>query len=72
MKAILEFTIPEEQHEHQDALQGSIWKWAVDYIINYLRKESKHVDHSAEEYRILDAVRERLSEILEERGLELY
>ena len=25
-----------------------------------------------QKYRILDAVRERLSEILEERGLELY
>ena len=36
------------------------------------KKESKHVDHSAEEYRILDAVRERVAEILAERGLELY
>jgi hypothetical protein len=72
MKAILEFTLPEEQHEHQDALQGSTWKWAVDDIINYLRNETKHVDHTVEEYQILDAVRERISEILEGRGLEVY
>jgi hypothetical protein len=72
MKAILEFTLPEESHEHQDALRGSEWKWAVDDIISYLRNETKHVDHSAEEYRILDAVRERMAEILKERGLELY
>ena len=72
MKAILEFTIPEEQHEHMDALQGSTWKWAVDDIINYLRKESKHVDHTVEEYKILDAARERVAEILKDRGLEMY
>lgn len=72
MKAILEFTLPEETHEHQDALQGSEWKWAVSDLSNYLRNESKHVDHSAEEYRILDAVRERLFEILDDRGLNLY
>ena len=72
MKAILEFNLPEEHHEHQDALQGSDWKRAVDDIINCLRKELKHVDHTAEEYRILDAVRERVAEILKERGLELY
>jgi len=72
MKAILEFTLPEEHHEHQDALQGSDWKRAVDDILNYTRNESKHVDHSIEEYRILDAVRERVAGILQERGLELY
>ena len=72
MKAILEFTLPEEQHEHQDALQGSEWKWAFDDVSNYLRNESKHVDHSAEEYRLLDAIRERMAETLKERGLELY
>lgn len=72
MKAILEFTLPEEQHEHQDAIQGSLWKWAINDISNYLRNEAKHVDHTVEEYQILDAVRERLAEILEERGLEMY
>ena len=55
-----------------DALQGSTWKWAVDDIINYLRKESKHVYHTVEEYKILDAARERVAEILKDRGLEMY
>lgn len=72
MKAILEFNLPEEQQEHQDALQGSLWKWAVDDITSHLRNESKHVDHSVEEYQILDAIRERVAEILRERGLEAY
>lgn len=72
MKAILEFSLPEEHHEHQDALQGSDWKRAVDDILKCIRQELKHADHSIEEYRILDTVRERVAGILQERGLELY
>lgn len=72
MKATLEFKLPEEQHEHQDALRGSEWKWAVDDLFNYLRSEIKHVDHSAEEYNMLEAVRDKLSTILEDRDLRLW
>jgi hypothetical protein len=72
MKAILEFTLPEEQHEHQDALQGSDWRWAVDDLFNYLKSETKHADHSAEEYAIFDKVREKLAEILSERDLRVW
>lgn len=72
MKAILEFTLPEESHEHRDALQGSEWKWAMDDVLNYLRSEIKHVNHTAEEYRILETVREKVSGILEDRGLDLW
>ena len=72
MKAILEFTLPEEQHEHQDALQGSTWKWAVDDLFSYLKSEIKHADHSAEEYAVFDKVREKMAEILEERDLRVW
>ena len=72
MKAILEFTLPEEQHEHQDALQGSEWKWAVDDLFNYLKSETKHATHSAEEYAVFDKVREKLAEILSERDLRVW
>lgn len=72
MKAILEFNLPEEQHEHQDAIQGSQWKLAMGGLISYLRNEIKHVDHTAEEYDILHKVREEMSGILKERGLDLY
>ena len=72
MKAILEFNLPEEQHEHQDALQGPEWKYAVSELSGYLRGQIKHADHTAEEYRMLEAVHERLYKILEDRGLDLY
>jgi len=72
MKATLEFNLPEDDEALTDARKGSDWKWAVDDLFNYLRSETKHADHSAEEYAVFDKVREKMSEILEERGLELY
>jgi hypothetical protein len=72
MKATLEFNLPEDDDALTDARQGSDWKWAVDDLFNYLRSEIKHVDHTAEEYAVLDKVREKMSEILEERGLRRW
>ena len=72
MKAILEFTLPEENHEHQDALRGSEWKWALTEVADYLRNQIKHADNSAEEYRTFERVRDRLAEILDERELRLH
>ena len=72
MKAILEFTLPEENHEHQDALRGSEWKRALTEVADYLRNQIKHADNSAEEYRTFERVQERLFGILDDRGLNLY
>ena len=72
MKAILEFTLPEEHHEHQDALRGSDWKNALDDLLRYLRTQIKHAENSADEYRTFERVRDRLTEILDGRGLDLY
>jgi len=72
MKATLEFNLPEDDEALTDARQGSDGRWAVDDLINYLRSEIKHADHTAEEYAILDEVREKLSQILEDRGLSIW
>jgi hypothetical protein len=72
MKATLEFNLPQDDEALTDARKGSDWKWAVRDLFNYLKSETKHADHSAEEYRILEAVQERLFEILDDRGLNLY
>lgn len=69
MKAILEFSLPEDDAALTDARQGSDWKFAVDDLLNYLRSQIKHGDHTAEEYRTFERVRERLIEILDDRGL---
>jgi hypothetical protein len=72
MKAILEFTIPEDSQEHQDALKGADWKWVISDLFDYLRNQIKHADNSAEEYRTFERVRDRLAEILDERELRLH
>jgi len=72
MKATLEFNLPEDDEALTDARRGSDWRWAVDDLFNYLRSEIKHADHTAEEYNILEEVREKMSSILEERDLRLW
>jgi hypothetical protein len=72
MKATLEFSLPEDDDALTDARQGSDWKWAMDDLLNYLRSEIKHAEHTAEEYAVFDKVREKMSEILEERDLRVW
>ena len=72
MKATLEFTLPEEQHEHQDALRGYEWRAALTEVVDYLRNQIKHGENSADEFRAFERTRERISDILEEHGLDLY
>lgn len=69
MKAILEFSLPEDDDALTDARQGSDWRCAMDDLLNYLRSQIKHGEHTAEEYRTFERVRERVVEILDDRGL---
>lgn len=71
MKATLEFNLPIDSEAHRDAVQGSDWRWAVQDIMDYLRTNTKHVDHTAEEYRVYEAVREEIVRVLADRGLDL-
>jgi len=72
MKAILEFNLPEEAELHHNAVHGSEWRWAMDDLARHLRSERKHADHSAEEYKMLDQIYDKLFEVLQDRGLKLY
>jgi|LakMenEpi03Aug12_release.lakeMendotaPanAssembly.Ray.scaffolds.fasta_scaffold564349_1 hypothetical protein len=71
MKATLEFHLPEDDAALNDARQGSDWKWAMDDLLQYLRSQIKHGEHTAEEYRTFESVRARVIEILDDRGLYL-
>lgn len=42
MKATLEFNLPEEDQEHQDALYGSRWRSVVFELDQRLRSRDKH------------------------------
>jgi len=72
MKAILEFELPVDKYDHEDALKGSEWRMAMCELAGYLRNQVKHEDHTLEEYRTFERVHQRLFEILQDRDLRLY
>lgn len=72
MKATLEFTLPEEEPEFLDAANVLAWKLTVYDMDEWLRRESDSDSGRPEaELTILAAVRARLFETLQDRGLLL-
>ena len=73
MKAILEFNLPEDQPEFNNAIKGGDWKhvcWETD---QYLRKELKYSDdRSFEELNLLQKVRDEFNRLMVESNLDLY
>lgn len=65
MKAILEFDLPEDQEQHQAAVDGQKWKSALFELDRQLRAIEKHGSNnlSATEYR------DKIREIMYESGL---
>jgi len=62
MKATLEFSLPEEQHEMQDALNGTRWRG----LLQNLEQSLKHHEGSAREARQL------LNDMVVGESLELF
>ena len=80
MKAILEFTLPEDKEEFDLAHQGAQWQGVVVEVDNYLRDYLKYVLDAYEERTgedptavrvVLQKTRDFLREELEDRGLLL-
>lgn len=69
MKAILEFTLPDEAEEYRLANQAGAMHAALWEIGEYLRSQYKYVD-SDQRDDIL-AIRARYYAILDERGVTL-
>ena len=73
MKAVLKFNLPEEQSEHQVALDGWKWKAVVSEIAESIRSHLKHDDDLHDEAaRALYNLRNEIFRNIEDRGLELY
>ena len=66
MKATLTFNLPEEEEEHRSALDGAQWKSAVEYMRGWLRDQIKYHNNAH-----MEAVRDELIALLEERNLTL-
>ncbi len=74
MKAILEFNLPEEQYEFNNAIKGGNWKdvcWEMDQL---LRRNTKYApdDVNEEVLQALEKVREQFNRLMIESNLDLY
>lgn len=73
MKAILEFNLPEEDHEFKDAVHGSDWKHAMWQLDENLRRKIKYDPNESVpgEHRVLESVRDEIRSILSNKSLDL-
>lgn len=69
MKAILEFNLPEDNEEFQNAINGSNYKHAHWQLDQLLRSEMKYKELSDETYKAYDFCRKELRKILEQDNL---
>ena len=69
MKAILEFNLPEDQVEYEEARHAADYRRALDDVREFLRGQYKYV---SEEQRLSAAdTHGRFYEILQDNGVEL-
>lgn len=73
MKAVLEFNLPQDQTEFNNAIKGGDWKHICWQMDQYLRKELKYNDdRSLEELNLLQKVRDELYGFMSENNVDLY
>lgn len=66
MKAILEFNLPEETSEHENALNGISYKISIEEFDNWLRGLSKYCDQDSIS---TEEARKKLFDILKDNGV---
>ena len=72
MKAILEFNLPDDQDDFQDAVNGQKWRLMVWNFDQHLRSQIKYNDKlSEEQYKVYEEIRDMLYQKMNENGLSL-
>ena len=72
MKATLEFNLPDDQDDFQDAVNGQKWRLMVWDFDQKLRSQLKYNDKlSSEQYKVYEEIRDLLWEKIGEEGLSL-
>lgn len=72
MTATLTFTLPEEQEEFYFAAKGADWRCVLEDLDGYLRGRLKYEDLPQDADKALDEARQKLHELVVERGLSLW
>jgi hypothetical protein len=71
MKAILEFTLPDEQTEHYNAINGSTFKYCLQELDGELRNWLKYGHTFEDADDALGAVRKHLNNLIQDNDLVL-
>jgi len=71
MKAVLEFNLPEENHEFANATQGAKMRSVLWDFDQWLRSKIKYEDLNDEQYQVFQGCRDHLRTLLYEENLDL-
>lgn len=71
MKAILEFNLPEDNHEFENATNGAKMKSVLWDLREYLRHRLKYEDYNHDQFEVLDDCRSKLIDLLFENNIDL-
>ena len=71
MKATLEFNLPDDQHEFDMAVQGGKMYLALWDISRELRTLWKYEELSEEEWKMVERIRDKFFEILDDHQIKL-
>lgn len=70
MKAILEFNMEDDRQDFELAVNATKWYLVAWEMDQYLRTRMKYEDNiSDEQYKAVDAAREKLRELINDSGL---
>jgi hypothetical protein len=71
MKAVLEFNLPEENHEFANATQGAKMRSVLWDFDQWMRSKIKYEDLNDEQYQVYQGCRDHLRTLLYEENLDL-
>jgi hypothetical protein len=71
MKATLTFSLPEEQHEYSNAVEGSKMRSVLWELDQWLRAKIKYEELSDGQYDAFKQTRDELRKLLEEENVDL-
>jgi hypothetical protein len=71
MKAVLEFNLPEENHEFANATQGAKMRSVLWDFDQWMRSKIKYEDLNDEQYQVYQGCRDHLRTLLYEENIDL-
>lgn len=72
MKARLDFDLPEDKHEFDNATQGATMRYILWNHLEYLRGKLKHGELSDEQYQAYKDCRDTLNKSLIDEKIDVY